>query len=133
MTERPCIADYMAVDLVLFRPEFEILHAMNTLLEKRLSGAPVVDDEGRLVGVLSKKDCLRAALNGAYYQEWGGQVAAYMSVNPETLDADLDLVTAAEWFLHSDYRRFPVLRGGKLVGQISRADILRALLDNWSA
>lgn len=133
MTERPCIADYMAVDLVLFRPEFEILHAMNTLLEKRLSGAPVVDEEGRLVGVLSKKDCLRAALNGAYYQEWGSQVAAYMSANPETLDADLDLVTAAEWFLDSDYRRFPVLRGGKLVGQISRADILRALLDNWSA
>lgn len=133
MTERPCIADYMAVDLVLFKPEFEILHAMNTLLEKRLSGAPVVDDEGRLVGVLSKKDCLRAALNGAYYQEWGGQVAAYMSANPETLDADLDLVTAAEWFLNSDYRRFPVLRGGKLVGQTSRADILRALLDNWSA
>jgi len=133
MTERPSIADYMAVDLVLFRPEFEILHAMNTLLEKRLSGAPVVDEEGRLVGVLSKKDCLRAALNGAYYQEWGGQVAAYMSANPETLDADLDLVTAAEWFLNSDYRRFPMLRGGKLVGQISRADILRALLDNWSA
>lgn len=133
MTERPSIADYMAVDLVLFRPEFEILHAMNTLLEKRLSGAPVVDEEGRLVGVLSKKDCLRAALNGAYYQEWGGQVAAYMSAHPETLDADLDLVTAAEWFLNSDYRRFPVLRDGKLVGQISRADILRALLDNWSA
>ena len=83
--------------------------------------------------MLSKKDCLRAALNGAYYQEWGGQVAAYMSAHPETLDADLDLVTAAEWFLNSDYRRFPVLRGGKLVGQISRADILRALLDNWSA
>ena len=133
MTERPSIADYMAVDLVLFKPEFEILNAMNTLLEKRLSGAPVVDDEGRLVGVLSKKDCLRAALNGAYYQEWCGQVAAYMSAHPETLDADLDLVTAAEWFLNSDYRRFPVLRGGKLVGQISRADILRALLDNWSA
>ncbi|MEQ5828281.1 CBS domain-containing protein [Sulfitobacter sp. NFXS29] len=133
MTERPCIADYMAVDLVLFKPEFEILHAMNTLLGKRLSGAPVVDDEGRLVGVLSKKDCLRAALNGAYYQEWGGQVDAYMSANPKTLDAGLDLVTAAEWFLNSDYRRFPVLRGGKLVGQISRGDILRALLDNWSA
>lgn len=133
MTERPSIADYMAVDLVLFRPEFEILHAVNALLEKRLSGAPVVDEEGRLVGVLSKKDCLRAALNGAYYQEWGGQVAAYMSANPETLDAGLDLVTAAEWFLDSDYRRFPVLRGGNLVGQISRADILRALLDNWSA
>ena len=56
-----------------------------------------------------------------------------MSASPETLDADLDLVTAAEWFLNSDYRRFPVLRDGELVGQISRADILGALLDDWSA
>ena len=63
----------------------------------------------------------------------GGQVATYMSASPETLDADLDLATAAEWFLNSDYRQFPVLRDGELVGQISRADILGASLDNWSA
>lgn len=133
MTAQACVGDYMTVDLVLLTPEIEILHAMNILLENRISGAAVVDGEGELVGVLSKKDCLRAALNGAYFQEWGGQVATYMSRNPETLEADLDLVSAAEWFLKSDYRRFPVLRHGKLVGQISRSDILSALLDHWSA
>lgn len=132
MTDLPRIADCMTRDLTLLGPDIEILHAMNILLEKRISGAPVVDADGRLVGVLSKKDCLRAALHGTYYQEWGGRVANYMSVNPQTLDADVDLVTAAERFLNSEYRRFPVLRDGKLVGQISRADILRALLDNWS-
>lgn len=132
MTDRPRIADYMARDLVRLDPGMEILHAMRTLLEHRVSGAPVVDADGRLVGVLSKKDCLRAALQGAYHQEWGGQVATYMSKDPETMEADLDLVTAAERFLASPYRRFPVLRDGALVGQISRADILRALLENWS-
>lgn len=133
MTDRPRVADYMADDLIVLMPDMEILHAMKTLLEKRISGASVVDADGRLVGVLSKKDCLRAALNGAYYQEWGGQVATYMSTAVVTLDADLDLVAAAERFLASEYRRFPVLRKGELVGQISRADVLRALVENWSA
>ncbi len=133
MTDRPRISDYMASDLILLKPDMEILHAMRTLLEKRLSGASVVDADGRLVGVLSKKDCLRAALNGAYYQEWGGQVSAYMSTAVVTLDADLDLGAAAERFLVSEYRRFPVLHDGELVGQISRADVLRALVENWSA
>ncbi len=133
MTDRPRIADYMTTDLILLHPQMEILHAMQILLAKQISGAPVMHADGRLVGVLSKKDCMRAALNGAYYQEWGGQVAAYMSTEIETLDADLDLVAAAERFLSSAYRRFPVLRDGVLVGQISRADVLRALVKNWSA
>lgn len=132
MTDLPRIEDYMARNLILLSPDMEILQAMNTLLEKRISGAPVADADGRLVGVLSKKDCLKAALHGTYHQEWGGQVATYMTKNPQTLDADVDLVAATEVFLTSAYRRFPVLRNGKLVGQISRADILRALLDNWS-
>ena len=133
MSDRPRVADYMVTDLILLRPEMEILHAMKILLEKRISGSPVVDADGHLVGVLSKKDCMRAALQGAYYQEWGGQVSTYMSTGISTLDADLDLVSASEHFLASDYRRFPVLRDGELVGQISRADMLRALVENWSA
>jgi CBS domain-containing protein len=121
----------MATDLTLLRPEMEILHAMELLLEKRISGAPVVNTKGSIVGVLSKKDCLRAALNAAYYQEWGNPVSQYMSIKIEMLDADLDLVTAAERFLASNFRRFPVMQDNRLVGQISRADVLKALIDNW--
>lgn len=132
MTPRPRVSDYMATDLVLLRPEMEILQAMRRLIDARISGAPVVDGSGKLVGILSKKDCLKAALNGAYYQEWGGRVSTYMSTRIESLDADLDLVEAAEFFLKSHYRRFPVMSGGRLVGQISRADVLRALLENWA-
>jgi CBS domain-containing protein len=132
MKDGPRVSDYMVTDLVVVQPQMEILHAMKILLQKRISGAPVVDADGVLVGVLSKKDCLRSALQGAYYQEWGGQVSAFMTSPVETLDAGLDLVSAAEKFLSSPYRRFPVLRDGALVGQISRADILRALFENWS-
>jgi CBS domain-containing protein len=51
--------------------------------------------------------------------------------NVQTLDADLDLVEAAEAFLASSFRRFPVMSEGRLVGQISRSDLLQALAGNW--
>lgn len=133
MTGRPTVADYMAKDLLTLFPEMEINHAMGILLEKKYSGAPVVDGAMKLVGVLSKKDCLRAALNASYHQDWGGSVADHMSTDVETLDGDLDIVQAVEWLLKSNYRRFPVMRDGRLVGQISRADMLRAMAEQWSA
>lgn len=131
MTARPKIADYMATGLVTLQPGMEINRAMEILLVRGISGAPVVDAKGQLVGVLSKKDCLKAALNANYHQEWGGSVADYMSVAVETLEADMELVQAAERFLASHFRRFPVMRDGRLIGQISRADVLRGLAANW--
>ena len=101
------------------------------LLEKRFSGAPVVNATGKLVGVLAKKDCLKTAMQASYYEKPGGLVAEYMNRDVETLDADMELFGAAEAFLESRYRRFPVLREGRLVGQISRADLLRALVEQW--
>lgn len=128
---RPKISDYMVTELVTLSPEMEINRAMTVLLERAVSGAPVIDGKGELVGVLSQKDCLKAALNASYYQEWGGAVADYMTAAVETLDADLDIVEAAERFLGSNYRRFPVMVEGRMVGQISRADLLRALVESW--
>ena len=131
MTEGPRVRDYMATDLVKLSPNMEINHAMKVLLDKRLSGAPVVDETGWLVGVLSKKDCMEAALQASYWRDWGKTVADYMSREVETLPAEMDIVAAAEAFLASSYRRFPVMQEGKLAGQVSRADILRALSDQW--
>lgn len=131
MTDRPKIADYMTTELIVLRPDMEINGAMAILLDKRISGAPVIDAKGQIIGVLSKKDCLRAALNSNYYQEWGGSVADYMTTDVETLEADMELVEAAERFLASHFRRFPVLHNGRLAGQISRVDVLRGLTANW--
>ena len=131
MTDRPRIRDYMVRDLVTLTPETEINRAMHVLLERRISGAPVLDSDGWLIGVLSKKDCLQAALHAAYWREWGKSVGDYMSTDVQTLSADMGIVAAAEAFLASPFRRFPVMQEGQLVGQISRADILRALSDQW--
>lgn len=125
------VSDYMVRDLVTLSPEDEINAAMNVLLKQRISGAPVVDARGDLIGVLSKKDCLRAAIEASYYREWGATVAKHMSTDVKTLEAGTDILTAARVFVDSSYRRFPVLQAGQLVGQISRADVLQAMSDNW--
>jgi CBS domain-containing protein len=132
MRKVPPIRDCMATSLITLSPEIDIIGAMSILVDAKISGAPVVDASGNLVGVLSKKDCLRAALNATYYQVWGGSVATYMSTPVETLDADIDLLQAAEAFLKSVYRRFPVLENDRLVGQVSRYDILKSLSAQWN-
>ena len=131
MNGRPRIKTYMTRELVTLTPDMEINRAMNLLIDNRISGAPVLDKDGNLVAMLSQKDCLKAALHASYYREWGDTVAKYMSGQPQTLDAELDLVEAAEAFLASSFRRFPVMSEGRLVGQISRSDLLKALAGNW--
>lgn len=122
---------YMATELVSFAPGDDIIHAMRVLLERHLSGAPVVDAAGELVGMLSQRDCFMIMYKTAYHQDWGGQVQQYMSRELDTLDAGCSISDAVEKFLHSNYRRFPVLRDGRLVGLISRHDIMRALDDHY--
>ena len=123
------VADIMATRLVTFTPDTNIHEAIRILLDKRLSGAPVVDTNGALVGVLSKKDCLKIVFSSRYHDDWGGPVSEFMSTPVETLDAGQDLVSATQHFLNSHFRRFPVLRDGELVGQVSRYDILKVLTE----
>lgn len=121
------IEDYMATELLSFGPDDDIVAAMRQLLERHFSGAPVLDSERRLIGLLSQKDCLEIVYNTAYHQGWGGRVEQYMSREIETIDADCSVLEAAEKLQASKFRRFPVMRDGRLVGQISRHDVMRAL------
>lgn len=130
-TDLARVGDVMKTDLVTLAPTIEIVRAVSILLEAGVSGACVLDGEGDLVGVLSKRDCLKAALSASYYKQWGGSVADYMSPDPHVLDAELDLVSACEVMIASPYRRFPVMRQGRFAGQISRTDLLRALSMQW--
>ena len=128
MNLKSCLVrDYMAGHLVTFKPDMDVMDAIHELVKQRIAGAPVVDDKGDLVGMLSELDCLKVALNAGYYGDWGGPVAGYMSTSVESVDADMNIVDLAQKFLESGFRRFPVLRNNRLVGQISRRDALRAL------
>lgn len=123
--------DYMSKRLVSLDPDTDVLAAMRTLLEAGVSGAPVLDARGNLVGLLTQRDCLRVGLQGIYHQEPAGRVADYMAHPVETVPAHASLAELVETFRQSPHRRFPVMEGNRLVGQISRRDILQAILDLW--
>ena len=128
MNLKSCLVrDFMAGSLVTFKPDTDVLDAIHELVQHRIAGAPVVNDQGDLIGMLSELDCLRVALNAGYHQQWGGPVSDFMTPDVESVDADMNIIDLAQKFLNSGFRRFPVLRNNRLVGQISRRDALRAL------
>ena len=128
MTVKSCLVkDYMARTLVTFKPETDVLDAVHVLVKHRIAGAPVVDDEGNLLGMLSEFDCMKVVLTSGYHGEPGGPVSELMVTDVKTVDAGMSIVDLAELFLESGIRRYPVLKDNRLVGQISRRDVLRAL------
>ena len=128
MNPRSCIVrDYMTSHPVTFKPEMDVLDAVHELVKHRIAGAPVVDDHGEVIGMLSEFDCMKVALDSGYYGDAGGPVSEYMSSTVESVDADMSIVNLAEKFLNTKFRRFPVMTENRLIGQISRRDVLRAL------
>lgn len=121
--------DYMVRDVVTFSPDTDVMDAISVLVEHAISGAPVVDDHGNLVGILSEKDCLKIALEAGYYGERAGPVEQYMTRKVDTIEADTPIADVARLFIESNRRRYPVLDGTRLVGQISRRDVLHAIRD----
>ena len=121
------VRDYMTGKLVTFHPDTDVLDAIHELVTHGIAGAPVVDDPGDLVGMLSEFDCMKIALHAGYHGDWGGPVSDYMTTDTETVDADMNIIDLAQRFLETSFRRFPVVKDHRLVGQISRRDVLRAL------
>ncbi|MEE8209439.1 MAG: CBS domain-containing protein [bacterium] len=133
MERKPLLVkEFMAASLVSFTPNQDVRDAIKLLIEKRISGGPVVDNRGNLVGVFSQKDCLQVALNAAYHDHWGGKVSEFMNKDVKTVDPDTKMIEVVELFQKAPYGRYPVVKDNRLVGQISRRDALRALLVAWS-
>lgn len=125
------VKDYMSASLVTFTPDMEVLSAIHLLLQNGISGAPVLDERGNLVGILSEKDCLKVALHAGYHEVLGGRVSEYMSTHVETVDVDASIIDVATKFINEEFRRYPVVTSNRLVGQISRRDVLKALKALW--
>lgn len=125
------IRDYMTRNVVKLRPEMEILRAVHELIGGRVSGAPVVDKSGSVVGMLTERDCMKVVLNAAYHQEHGGLVSEFMGTNIEVMKPDTSIIDAAKNFYEKKYLRYPVVDDGRLIGVISRSDVMRAMGDYW--
>jgi CBS domain-containing protein len=117
--------DIMTPDLVTVRPEASIEEAIETLLTMQISGLPVVDATGELVGVITEF----AVLAVAYDQRVKNHtVAQHMTREVISVDVDDPLSRVADLCIVHRVRRVPVMRGGRLVGLIARRDVLRALV-----
>jgi predicted transcriptional regulator len=124
------VSDYMTTNLITFRPNQSVLEVMNTLIKKRISGGPVVNEKNELVGIISEGDCMKQISNSRYYNQplQDFKVEQHMATNVDTIDGNMNVFDAADKFLTSKHRRFPIVENGKLVGQISQKDVLKAAL-----
>ena len=125
------VRDYMTRDLVCLDQDTEISSATHRLVEHDISGAPVLDRHGRLVGILTERDCMRVALHAGYHEVPYGLVRDYMSTDPEVVTPGQSILTVAEKFITGRFRRYPVVDNGRLVGVISRRDVLRAIIRKY--
>lgn len=130
----PSVTKYMtsASKLITFTPDTEINKAIDSLLDNRISGAPVLNDRQEVVGLIDDKDCLNVLIGSAYYNHPVSKdtVSSYMSNVMKSISERDNIVDVANMFLKSPYKRLLVMNDdGKLLGQISRRDILRAIHD----
>jgi len=121
------VADYMIRNLITLRPSDGIYQAVGLFVTHHISGIPVVNEAGRLVGLLTEHDCLPVFYDANYHHHHSGLVSDYMVSDLQTMTPQMSLILAVDTFLNSPYRRFPVVEKGRLVGLISRKDLMRAL------
>ena len=131
------VTDYMSKKLVTFTPQQSILEVMELFTKHNISGGPVLDDNGFLVGIISEADCMKQISESRYFNQpiLDKSVERYMTKNVETIPHDISIFDAAAVFDRGNRRRLPVMKDGILVGQISRKDIVIAALrlsgQNW--
>ena len=125
----PTARDIMTHSLVTFHPETNIFEAIQKLVSRRISGAPIVDESGHMVGMLSEIDCLNVLASDEFYDDdhSGSAVSDYMSTVFETAAPEADIYWLAQHFLRRSVRRFPVVERGRLLGQVSLSDVLRGI------
>lgn len=126
-------SDFMTTKVVTLTPEMDVLDAMRLFAGHRISGAPVLDRHGKVVGMLTERDCLKTVVVASYHGERGcGSVSGFMSREVHAVDADTSLLDLADLFVKQKYRSYPVLKDNRLLGVVSRQDVVRAVLERAS-
>ena len=131
------VCDYMTRELITFKPEQSVEEVIVTLLKYKISGGPVVNDKDELIGMISEGDCIKYISEKRYHNFPCSNLNVWdrMIRNVETIDGNMNIFDAANKFLTKKRRRLPIVENGKLVGQISQKDILKATIklksQNW--
>jgi CBS domain-containing protein len=117
----------MKTDFISVSPDMDAYEAIHLLLTHHVSALPVVGAEGALVGILSERSCLEAYVRAEYYNSPPALVKDLMTAEVISVKHDTDILAAAALFSEKKFHHLPVLRNSRLVGQISRRDVIRAL------
>jgi predicted transcriptional regulator len=123
----PQVREYMDRFGTSLQPQMDILEAVDFLLERRVTGAPVIGEDGHLLGLLSEEHCLKLLAHGQDGEPVCGTVADFMEREVRTVTPDTDIYYAAGLLMEGGTRRLVVVMGGKPVGNITRFDLLRAI------
>lgn len=127
MLSNPDTKDYMTESPVTLLASTGIYEAIQALLDRRISGATVVDENQNVVGVISEMDCLRAILSGTYHGQVGGTVGDYMTTEIESVGPEKTVLDVARQLVDGHRRRLPIVKDGKFVGQYSCRSMLKAV------
>ncbi|TDN95186.1 CBS domain protein [Salegentibacter sp. 24] len=131
------VRDYMSTSLITFREHENILDVAEKLTKHKISGGCVVDENNKLLGLISEGDCMKQISDSRYYNMPldDATVGKRMTCNVDTIDGNMNVMDAAKLFIEKRFRRFPIVEDGKLIGQISQSDVLRAAVrlksNNW--
>ncbi len=136
-SEPMLVRDYMSTSLITFREHENILDVAEKLTKHKISGGCVVDENNKLLGLISEGDCMKQISDSRYYNMplEDSTVGKRMTCNVDTIDGNMNVMDAAKLFIEKRFRRFPIVEDGKLIGQISQSDVLRAAVrlksNNW--
>ncbi len=128
MKSMPRIREYMDTVVPTLSPETGIMTAIDFLLRHRVTGAPVVDADEKLIGIITETDLLRLVTEGIQGEPpVEATVAEYMTTDVITVSPTVDIYYIAGMFLTNKFRRLPVVENDKIVGAITRFDLLRVV------
>ena len=121
------VRDYMRPVSHVFQINTSIEEIVRTLCKNKIVGAPVLNADKQLVGFITEQDCIKQMLNNTYYCDSHQVAGDIMRKNPLSVSPDYDVLHLAEDMTSKGPKIYPVIEAGKLVGLISRADVLKAL------
>ncbi|MBD3856813.1 MAG: CBS domain-containing protein [Acidobacteria bacterium] len=127
MAKTPIVKKFMKKASRTFNENDEMAPCMSVLARSSFAAIPIVNDDNEVVGLLTEKDVMRTVINWAYDQRAGGSVGNYMSSLEVIVTPEMDLLTAARAFMECNFSCLPVLDEDRLVGRITRHDVLPTL------
>ncbi|VFB09868.1 CBS domain-containing protein [Aeromonas salmonicida] len=121
------IRDHMGRLTHFLTPQLGLAEALDRLHHSGLSGLPVLDGQQQLVGFLSEQDCIPSLITGSYHCDTRTQVEDMMSRTPLSVDPDDSILDLARQMSGAKPKIYPVLEQGKVIGIISRHQVMQAL------